>query len=304
MSEKIRGVLSPVVTPFRQNGRVDLQRFIRHCHWLQTHHVGLAFLGTNSEANSLSPGERIEMIDALLESGISPGVMMPGTGACDLPTAVRLSRKAAQAGCAGVLTLPPFYYKGVSDEGLFRFFAELIEQVGDQRLRIYLYHIPPATHVGISLDLIDKLLTRYPGSIAGIKDSSGDWNNMQSMLVQFKDRNFDVFPGSEVFLLKGLRHGAIGCISATANVNPAAIYRVYEQWQTLEADQLQNDLDRTRGIFQRFAMIPALKAAVAHWANDAEWRRVRPPLVELTQEQEAELISSLKETGFSMPGLV
>lgn len=303
MSERIRGILSPVVTPFGPDGSVDLDRFVRHCRWLQANNVGLAFLGTNSEANSLGPDERLEMMDALLDAGLDPKAMMPGTGACDLPTAVRLSRKAARAGCAGVLTLPPFYYKGVSDEGLFRFFSELVEQVGEASLRVYLYHIPPVAQVGISLDLIERLLDRYPGNIAGMKDSSGDWNTTQAVLERFRDRGFDVFPGSEVFLLKGLRHGGAGCISATANVNPAAIRRVFDEWQSAQADQLQQGLDEIRGVFQRYPMIPALKAAIAHWSGDAQWRRVRPPLVELSGAQQAELIAGLQAAGFSMPGL-
>ena len=126
-------------------------------------------------------------------------------------------------GCGGVLMLPPFYYKGVSDDGLFASYAEVIERVGDARLRVYLYHIPPVSHVPISLALIERLLQRYPGIVAGIKDSSGDWNNTQAMLERFQPRGFDVFSGSETFLLATLRAGGAGCISATANVNPAAI---------------------------------------------------------------------------------
>src|SRR5439155_11919801 len=122
--------------------------------------------------------------------------------------------------CAGVLMLPPFYYKNVSDEGLFRSYAEVIERVGDARLRIYLYHIPPVSQVPISLALIERLLDAYPGTIAGIKDSSGDWNNTHAMLERFQPQGFDVFAGSETFLLATLRGGGAGCISATANVNP------------------------------------------------------------------------------------
>lgn len=304
MSQRVQGVLSPVVTPFRSDGSVDLQKFVKQCQWLQANGVGLAFLGTNSEANSLSPDERLEMMDALLEAGVNPAAMMPGTGACDLPTAVRLSKKAAQSGCAGVLTLPPFYYKGVSDEGLYRYYSELIEQTGERSLRVYLYHIPPVAQVGLSLDLIERLLERYPENIAGIKDSSGDWNNTAALLDRFKDRELDVFPGSEVFLLKGLRHGAAGCISATANVNPSAIHRAYQKWQTDEADDLQKGLDQIRGIFQSYPMIPALKSAIAHWSQASEWSRVRPPLVELDAGQNESLIGQLQEAGFSMPGLV
>src|SRR5262245_31976629 len=242
-TDRIRGVLSPVVTPFTPDLAPDPARFVRHCRWLQSQGVGLAVFGTNSEANSLSVEERMDLLDRAIGAGLDPGRMMPGTGCCALPDSVRLSAHAAKLGCAGVLMLPPFYYKGVSDDGLFRSFAEVIERVGDRRLRVYLYHIPPVAQVGISLGLIERLLRAYPGQVAGIKDSSGDWGNTKAVLDAFAAEGFDVFPGSETFLLAGMRGGGAGCISATANVNPAAIARLYATWQGADADAQQRRLD-------------------------------------------------------------
>jgi 4-hydroxy-tetrahydrodipicolinate synthase len=206
-------------------------------------------------------------------------------------------------GCGGVLMLPPFYYKGVSDDGLFRSFAEIVERVGDAALRVYLYHIPPVSNVPITLTLIERLLKAYPGVIAGAKDSSGDWNNTQAMLDRFGKAGFDVFPGAETFLLAGMRNGGAGCISATANVNPAAIARLHDTWRDADADAQQKRLDEIRGTFAKYPMIPALKAAVAHWSGLPEWATVRPPLVPLTKEQAASLVSDLKQRSFDMPGL-
>jgi 4-hydroxy-tetrahydrodipicolinate synthase len=206
-------------------------------------------------------------------------------------------------GCAGVLMLPPFYYKGVSDDGLFKNFAEVIERVGDRRLRIYLYHIPPVSQVPITLPLIERLLKAYPGIVAGAKDSSGDWNNTKAYLDNFAKQGFDVFPGSETFLLQGMRHGGVGCISATANVNPGAIARLFATWQAADADTQQERLNEIRGIFAKYPMIPALKAAIAHYGGDTSWATVRPPLVELTREQKAALAADLDSAGFTMPGL-
>jgi 4-hydroxy-tetrahydrodipicolinate synthase len=216
---------------------------------------------------------------------------------------VRLTTHAVALGCAGVLMLPPFYYKGVSDEGLFRSFAEVVERVGDARLRVYLYHIPPVAQVPIGLALIERLLDRYPGTIAGIKDSSGDWSNTLAMLERFAPRGFDVFVGSESFLLANLRGGGKGCISATANVNPRAIQALYADWRGSDADAMQSRLDGVRAAFQKQPMIPALKQAVAHWSGDPEWARVRPPQVELSAAQSAALIADLEGQGFDMPGL-
>jgi 4-hydroxy-tetrahydrodipicolinate synthase len=302
--KRIEGVLAPVVTPFRPNLSPDPDRFVRHCRWLlRSGCSGLAVFGTNSEANSMSVEEKLELLDALLKGGVAAAALMPGTGHCALSDSVKMTREAVRLGCGGVLMLPPFYYKGVSDEGLYRNFAEVIERVGDERLRLYLYHIPPVSNVPISLGLIERLLERYPGIVAGVKDSLGDWNNTRAMLERFKDRGFDVFAGSEVFLLENLRHGGKGCITATGNVNPGSIDRVFRNWRSADADQLQAGITATRKIVQEVPMIPALKSIVAHFGNDAQWRAVRPPLVELTAAQEAGLIRDLKAAGFSMPGL-
>jgi 4-hydroxy-tetrahydrodipicolinate synthase len=303
MTQRIAGVLSPVVTPFAADYAPDPERFARHCKWLLGNGVGLAVFGTNSEANSLAVPERIDLLDQLVAAGVDPARMMPGTGTCALTDTVRLTAHAVKLGCAGVLMLPPFYYKGVSDEGLYRSYSEVIQRVGDARLRVYLYHIPPVAQVPISLALIERLLRDYPGVVAGIKDSSGDWANTRAMLDRFAPQGFDVFAGSEVFLLATLRHGGRGCISATANVNPAAIDAVYRQWQGTDADAMQAGLDRVRAIFQKHPMIAALKAAVAHWSGDARWRTVRPPLVELTAAQADTLVAELEAAGFAMPGL-
>jgi 4-hydroxy-tetrahydrodipicolinate synthase len=300
---RLRGVLSPVVTPFDQALKPDGERLARHCRWLLDNDVGLAVFGTNSEANSMSVGEKLGLLEQIIAAGIPPGRMMPGTGCCALTDTVEMTRKAVRLGCSGVLMLPPFYYKGVSDEGLFRSYAEVIERVADDRLRIYLYHIPPVSQVPISLTLIERLLKAYPRIIAGIKDSSGDWSNTQAMLERFQPQGFDVFAGSETFLLATLRGGGAGCISATANVNPGAIAGLAKQWRDATADQQQADLDAVRKVFQSMPMIPALKAAIAHFSGDASWTTVRPPLVSLTEEQVSTLVSALKPTGFEMPGL-
>ena len=304
VQKRIEGVLSPVITPFRRDLSPDPDRFVKHCKWLmRSGCAGLAVFGTNSEANSMSVEEKLELLEALVKGGVPPASLMPGTGHCALSDSVKMTREAVRLGCGGVLMLPPFYYKGVSDEGLFRNFSEIIERVGDERLRLYLYHIPPVSNVGITLKLIEMLLARYPGIVAGAKDSSGDWANTKAMLDRFKGAGFDVFPGSEVFLLDGLRAGGKGCITATGNVNPGPISEVYKNWNTGRADALQAGITATRKIMQKVPMIPALKAVTAHFANDPQWKTVRPPLTELTQAQERQVITELKAAGFSMPGL-
>jgi 4-hydroxy-tetrahydrodipicolinate synthase len=303
-SARLQGLLAPVVTPFKQDYSADAGRFARHCQWLlDSGCAGLAVFGTNSEANSLSSAEKIDLLDRLVAAGIPARTLMPGTGACAITEATQLTAHAVKLGASGVLMLPPFYYKGVPDEGLFRYYSEVIERVASDALQVYLYHIPPVSQVGISLKLIERLLKAYPKNVAGLKDSSGDWNNTQAVISEFASAGFDVFPGSEVFLLQGLRAGGKGCITATGNVNPAPIANVYRNWQGADADALQQGITRTRELVQKYSMIPALKAMIAHYGNDADWRPVRPPLVELPADQEADLIAKLDAQGFTMPGL-
>jgi len=304
MTQRIRGVLSPVVTPFKADLSPDKERFIAHCKWLLSQNCGLAVFGTNSEANSLAAEERSMLLDALVASGVDASRMMPGTGCCAITETVKLTTQAVKHGCAGVLMLPPFYYKGVSEEGLYRHFSEVIQRVGDAKLKIYLYHIPPIAVVGITTGLVERLLKAYPNAIAGMKDSSGDWNNTKTFLDAFAKSGFDVFVGSESFLLANMRNGGVGTISATANVNPAAIHKLYTEWKNADADAQQAALNVARDAFgKKYLMIGALKQGIAIYANDPVWATVRPPLVALTAEQAKSLEAELKAIGFTMPGL-
>jgi 4-hydroxy-tetrahydrodipicolinate synthase len=250
------------------------------------------------------------LLNALVAAGIDPYRMMPGTGCGSITETVELTAHAVKHGCAGVLMLPPFYYKDISEEGLYRYFSEVVQRVADAHLRIYLYHIPPVAIVGITPKLVERLLKAYPGAIAGMKDSSGDWNNTKTFLDAFAGTAFDVFVGSEAFLLANVRNGGAGTISATANVNPAAIHELYAVASAVPADvdlqRQQADLNAVREVFssRRFpSMIAALKQAIAIYANDPVWARVRPPLVELTTAQAKLLAAELKAIGFAMPGI-
>ncbi|HEU4345132.1 MAG TPA: dihydrodipicolinate synthase family protein [Candidatus Binatia bacterium] len=293
------GVLAPVLTPFKQDLVPDPERLVTHCRWLLEQGIaGLAVFGTTSEANSLSAEERMDLLDALIAGGIRSELLMPGTGCCALTDTVRLTAHAVRNGCGGVLMLPAFYYKPVSDDGLFAQVAEVIERVGDPRLRIYLYHIPPVAVVGYSLDLIERLIKQYPSVVIGIKDSSGDWNNTEAILKRFP--GFDVFPGSEVFLLAALRAGGMGCITATANVNGAAVSNLYERWRTPEAEQLQAEITTLRKTIEAYPMIAALKQILAHFRNDPAWTAVRPPLVRLTRTDAQALIGNLEQKRFAL----
>jgi len=295
------GVIAPVLTPFGEDGGPDAERFVEHCQWLMaTGCTALAPFGTTSEGNSLGLYERMELLEELVDEGeLEPATLMPGTGTCALSDAVVLTKHAVDLGCGGVLMLPPFYYKAPSEEGLYRFFAEVIEEVADNRLKIYLYHIPPVAQVGFSLSLVGRLIKAFPDTIVGLKDSSGDWTNTAALLATYP--GFEVFPGSEVFLLDGLRKGAAGCISATCNVSAAAIRNVYDNWKGPDADKLQADITDLRKAIQAFPMIPALKALIAHYRQDPGWAKLRPPFVGLSTAEADKVIRTLADAhGFKL----
>lgn len=302
MSTRIRGALAPVLTPFKSNLEPDIDRFIAHCRWLIDRGVGLAIFGTNSEAASLSVGERLALTDAVLAAGVPANRLMPGTGGCSVTDAVTLTSHAVRNGAAGALMLPPFFFKGVSDEGLFAYYSEVIEQVGDERLKVYLYHIPQFTQVPITLNLIEMLRKRYPNTVVGAKDSSGVWENTLAMIDLHAKDGFDVFPASESTLSKAMPLGAAGCISATVNMNPEGIRAVYEGWSSPDGEALQAKADTIRQIFQAVPMIPAMKRVVAEFSGHRNWATVRPPLTQLNAQIAQEVLSQLRAAEFSMKG--
>ncbi|MEM8559723.1 MAG: dihydrodipicolinate synthase family protein [Bacteroidota bacterium] len=293
----LHGVLAPPLTPFEADGRVAEALLIAHArHLLDAGCAGLVPFGTTSEAASLGLDERVHLLDRLVEAGVPPERMIVGVGTTNVPDTVRLAAQATRHGCAGVLLLPPFYYPGVSDDGLFAYAERLIEQVnahvGTPGVRIYLYHIPQIAGVGWSANLVRRLRAASPDHIVGIKDSTGDWANTQALLGI---DGLTVYPGTELLLPEALAHGAPGCISATANLNAPAI---------AEAIRLHDDdraafdahfatVARFRRTVQPYGAIPAQKALLARRAGDARWRHVRPPLRPLSDDAAEALANEL-----------
>jgi 4-hydroxy-tetrahydrodipicolinate synthase len=288
-----KGVIAAALTPMDEDLAPDHASLCAHCHRLLAAGChGLSVFGTTGEANSLSVEERLAAFEALLDRGVPAGTLLPGTGSCALTDTVRLSRVALEAGTVGVLVLPPFYYKGVGDDGLFRFFAEVVERIGDERLRLYLYHIPQMTGIGLGLPLISRLIDAYPGVIAGTKDSSGDRERITTLCREFP--NFSVLAGTETLLLETLRSGGEGCISATVNVTSRLARRVYDahaSGRDDEAQALQERLSALRASIEAYPMTPALKVLMADLTGEKAWRNLRPPLSGLDIEQENELLS-------------
>jgi 4-hydroxy-tetrahydrodipicolinate synthase len=288
-----RGVYAAIMKPLTRDFQVDLPLLVAHGRWLLANGCdGLAPLGTTGEANSLSVDQRLRVIDAMASAGLPMAKMIIGAGSCALADAVELTRAALAAGCPNVLLLPPFYYKNPSDAGLHAFFAALIDRVNDKRLRVYLYHFPQVSAVPITPGVIELLRKSHgPETIAGLKDSSGDWNNTKMLLERFP--GFDVFSGTEHYLSQNLAAGGPGCISATTNITAPIARAVMEASGPTQA-QIQEGLSELRLIIQAFPLIPALKHIKAELSGEPAWRRLLPPLMPLEAAQAEALMTKLR----------
>lgn len=296
----LSGVFAPMLTPFNESGNPDRGAFIAHAQWLLEDGChGLVPFGTTSEANSLGGGERTTLLEALVHAGVDPRKLLPGTGLCALPDTVLLTRHALELGCAGVLLLPPFYYKTVSEEGLFRYVAEVIERIGDDRLRVYLYHIPPVAVVGYPVAVVVRLAKAFPGVIAGLKDSSGDWSYTEALLKAVP--SLSVFSGSEDFLLQNRQAGGAGTITAMANINARAIRALFDDWQGSAAAKNQARLSAVRAVVRDAGTIPALKAVLAHYRQQPSLALTRLPLLPLGEAAGKKLVDTLAcDYGFTL----
>ena len=294
-----RGVFAAALTPLKDDLSPDPGAVIRHYRWLLHEGCdGIVCLGTTGEANSFTLEERLGLLDALAETEL-PEKLVVGTGCCAVPDTLRLSKKAMDIGAAGVLVLPPFYYKGVSDGGLYDAYAQVIEALAGTPLKLYIYHFPKMTALDLGLDLIGSLIEAYPGTVVGLKNSSGDWGNISAMIEAFP--GFDVFAGSEEFLLPTLRLGGPGCMSATVNLLAPQSAELYAKWREPEADALQERLTALRQTISKYPPIPAMKAILARQTGNPTWRHVRPPLRALTAAEEEALVADLAALDFALP---
>ncbi|MEM7374665.1 MAG: dihydrodipicolinate synthase family protein [Bacteroidota bacterium] len=288
------GVFTATLTPLHADLSVNMDALIRHCSWLLNNGSdGLAILGTTGEANSFSLTERLQMMEGIAQSDLPLHRIMVGTGCCALPDTIALTTRAVRLGYGGVLLLPPFYYKSLTDPGMLAYFDQVIGAVNDDRLRIYLYHIPQMTGVSFSVALVKKLVQRYPGIVVGMKDSSGDFENMKQMC---EVPGFQLFAGTEKFLLDVLKIGGVGCISATANATSPLAGKVFASWKAGQAaERLQEDLIAARQAFEGFVFVSALKSYFAHAKENQNWLHVRPPNSVLTSDQLTDLLRRIDQ---------
>jgi len=288
------GVVSPILTPFHADGTIATRLYVEHAQYSLK--AGIHYLspfGTTGEAVAVGLSERMEMLERLVDADVPAAQMMPGTGLCALPDTITLTRHATDLGCAASMVLPPFYYP-TSEEGLYSYYARLIEGVASDSLRICLYHIPQMSGVAISPELTARLNAAFPNIVVAYKDSSGNWDNTKAVIDAAP--GVSVFPASEAHLVHGLAEGAAGCISATCNSNPSVIRAYFDAHRAgddaacakLEAGMIQH-----RTAIQNAGFIPALKSMFAAATGNETWLHTRPPMddapADLGQKLKAEL---------------
>ena len=306
MTKPISGVFCAATTPVKPDLSPNFEAFASHCRWLIAEGcTGVALLGTTGEANSFSSAERRQLLEAALNAGLTGDQLMPGTGLANVPETIELTRHALSHGVRKVVMLPPFYYKGVSDDGLFQAYARVIEGVGSNDLRVILYHIPQMTGLPISHDLIARLIEAFPGIIVGIKDSAGQFDNMTAMLARFK--NFSVLAGADPLLLPLMQAGGAGCITATSNLVARSLATVFnhanDPAKAAEVEAAQANIVAHRNLSNSYVQIPAIKAMVGYLHGEAKgWARTRPPLVPLGDAELAGLRVKLLEIGAAVNG--
>lgn len=300
MTAPLTGVHCAVATPVAPDGAILTELFLDHCRALLGEGChGLAPMGTTGEANNFGMSERMKLLDAMAEGGIDPATLIPGTGALSVPDTVELTAHAVQTGAKGALVLPPFYYKNPDDEGLYRFFSRVIEGVGDDGLRLVLYHIPQMSMVPFSHELIDRLMTAFPGIVCGIKDSSGNLENMQTMCQRFPD--LAVFSGADPLMLPVLQAGGAGCITAASNIGAGPLRTVWDNWQdpamSAKVDAAQEEISFWRTLSTSYAQIPTTKAMIGRVRGDTSWANLRPPFVEISEAERADVFAKMAERG-------
>ena len=286
-TSKLQGVIAAIATAVDDKGEPDCARSTALARFLLANGCdGLNVLGTTGEATSFSLEQRKRVMSAYSEAGLPLDRLMVGTGAASVADAVALTRHAAELGFAGALLLPPFYYKGVPDDGLFAYVEIIVRATAAEPIPIYLYHFPAQSGLPWHVKLVGRLVASLGTRIVGLKDSSGDMAYAREATKVAP--GFQVFPSTEAVLMEARAGAFAGCISATANLNADLCARA---WRDGDADALAAAVS-IRKLFDGKQLVPGVKALIAHIHDDAGWARVQPPLSAFSRSDEAAVSSA------------
>ena len=295
---KISGVYCAPLTPINEDNTINKKLFLQHCNNLLSQNLdGLAIFGTTGEANSFSVDEKIEAINYLLENNIKSEKLIPGTGQCSIKDTVKFTKNVVKLKAKAVLVLPPFYYKNVQNDGVVEYYQRVFEEVGENNFHCLLYNIPQITGVTINFDVIDKLITKFPHNIVGMKDSSGDLDSMLKTIKYFNE--FSVFSGSDSLALKACKRGGAGAITAAANISGKLLVYIINNYkkesQIPNFQEFQYLQEQIRSTLLSHEPISALKAFLSINNNNPKWNRVNTPLTSIQNPINHKTIISLIE---------
>ena len=301
MTTLFSGIYTASLTPLTSSYEPNLPALVSHVEQLfESGSDGVAILGSTGEANSLTIEQRLDIISYCGRT-LAPERLMMGTGSCALQDAIRLTQASIEAGVFSVLVIPPFYYKPQSDESVIRYFSELISSVDDSRLRIIFYNFPKLSGYNFSTEILQEFKERFGDIAAGIKDSSGNWENMLSITKNVP--NFMVYSGTETLLLNILREGGAGCITASANLLAPECQLVYQAWrndQQNTAEQLQKELTVLRKALESYQFVSELKGLMALHTGSEHWQEMLPPFIPLLPSQVRELSEKINDLGLNL----
>lgn len=273
MTKTLSGVIAAIATPIGEDGAPDLERAVKLARFLLDNGCdGLNVLGTTGEATSFSLNERKSVMDAYKADGLPLHRLMVGTGGAAVADAVALTKHAAELGFGGALVLPPFYYKGVPDDGLVAYIESIVTATAQNPVPLYLYHFPAQSGLPWHIALLKRLREAFPTRIVGLKDSSGDMPYAKSAASISKD--FAVFPSTEACLIDARDGAFAGCISATANLNPDLCARAWREGDTIALEAAV----AIRNLFNGKPLVSGVKALLGHIHDDPALARVKPPL--------------------------
>ncbi len=293
MTTPFRGVWTAIMTPLEPDGRIAYDLLSAHCRWLFSKGVdGVTLFGTSGEGQSFSMDERREALEQLLASGIPAAKVSVGTATSALAETAALTRHAAALGVAGALVLPPFFFKGVSDDGVYESFARLCEMLKGVKTRLVLYHIPQVSAVNVAPKVVARLAKAYPDLIAGVKDSSGDWDNTAEMLKL--SPQLAIMVGHEPYVPRLLKAGGTGTICGVANVRPDLIRRLHDAAGKPDEAALVDAVTKICTLVTDVPFVPAIKALIADQSGDDRWLNVRPPLVASSAAERKRLVAAVK----------
>ncbi|MBY0380374.1 MAG: dihydrodipicolinate synthase family protein [Xanthobacteraceae bacterium] len=293
MKKAKKGVYAATITPINGNGEPDLDALIGYCQEIVATGCGVAPLGTTGEAAALPFAFRMLVPDALAKAKVAADSVILGAGSPSVGDAIAIGKAALAAGYSNLLVLPPYYTKDPSEDGIYDYYARLIDAIRDDRLNLYLYHIPQVTAVPITLSLVKRLREKFGRLVAGIKDSSGSFESAKSYVG---DEDFDVYPSSEATLSDALKAGCSGVISGSTNISASLAHKVF-QARGSEREALQERLSDFRTTIQKFPLIPAVKQIHAWRKNDVGWLRMLSPLRNLSDEQSSALKQEMARLG-------